>query len=193
MSENNNKPDVSMDTEDIKSEINETPEKKVLDAADSADEELKNEELANDDDPEDEDELDDEELENAFDPTQADEHQVFINVLQAYDEAKRKRDKYKKIAPLFVIISGVVFLTLIFTLSRKIDFLIIWILSFIICAVLMIRAEYVFNQFKEILGIIKKEDDEEYEEDEEDTENKESIDDKESDDNEKSKDDEKST
>ena len=169
MSEKMKNPDVSKDTEDIKSETNDIPEKEELDAPETPDDELKNEELTNDDESDDEDELedeeelDDEELENAFDPTQADEHQVFINVLKAYDDAKRKRDKYKKIAPFFVIISGVVFLTLIFTLSRKVDFLIIWILTFIIFAVLMIRAEYVFNQFKEILGIIKpEEDDDEY-------------------------------
>ena len=106
--------------------------------------------------------MDDEELEKAFDPAKADEHQVFINVLQAYDEAKSKRDKYKKYGPLFVIISGIVFLALIFTLSRKIEFLILWVITDLICVALMIRAEYVFNQFKEILGIIKKEDEEDY-------------------------------
>ena len=36
----------------------------------------------------------------------------------------------------------------------------------LICVALMIRAEYVFNQFKEILGIVKKEDDEDFEEEE---------------------------
>ena len=106
--------------------------------------------------------MDDEELEKAFDPAKVDEHQVFINVLQAYDEAKSKRDKYKKYGPLFVIISGIVFLALIFTLSRKIEFLILWVITDLICVALMIRAEYVFNQFKEILGIIKKEDEEDY-------------------------------
>ena len=108
----------------------------------------------------------DEELEKAFDPANADEHQVFINVLQAYDEAKKKREKYKKYGPLFVIISGIVFLALIFTLSKKIEFLILWVITDLICVALMIRAEYVFNQFKEILGIVKKEDDEDFEEEE---------------------------
>ena len=151
---------VSEDTEKLTAEINDIPDKEELDAAETADDELKNEDVS--DDELEEDELDDEELEKAFDPAKADEHQVFINVLQAYDEAKSKRDKYKKYGPLFVIISGIVFLALIFTLSRKIEFLILWVITDLICVALMIRAEYVFNQFKEILGIIKKEDEEDY-------------------------------
>lgn len=142
---------VMEDTEEFTADINDIPDKEELDAAETADDELKNEEVT-----------DDEELEKAFDPAKADEHQVFINVLQAYDEAKSKRDKYKKYGPLFVIISGIVFLALIFTLSRKIEFLILWVITDLICVALMIRAEYVFNQFKEILGIIKKEDEEDY-------------------------------
>lgn len=151
---------VSEDTEKLTAEINDIPDKEELDAAETADDELKNEDVS--DDELEEDELDDEELEKAFDPANADEHQVFINVLQAYDEAKSKRDKYKKYGPLFVIISGIVFLALIFTLPRKIEFLILWVITDLICVALMIRAEYVFNQFKEILGIIKKEDEEDY-------------------------------
>ena len=151
---------VSEDTEKLTAEINDIPDKEELDAAETADDELKNEDVS--DDELEEDELDDEELEKAFDPANADEHQVFINVLQAYDEAKSKRDKYKKYGPLFVIISGIVFLALIFTLSRKIEFLILWVITDLICVAIMIRAEYVFNQFKEILGIIKKEDEEDY-------------------------------
>lgn len=151
---------VSEDTEKLTAEINDIPDKEELDAAETADDELKNEDVS--DDELEEDELDDEELEKAFDPAKVDEHQVFINVLQAYDEAKSKRDKYKKYGPLFVIISGIVFLALIFTLPRKIEFLILWVITDLICVALMIRAEYVFNQFKEILGIIKKEDEEDY-------------------------------
>ena len=151
---------VSEDTEKLTAEINDIPDKEELDAAETADDELKNEDVS--DDELEEDELDDEELEKAFDPANADKHQVFINVLQAYDEAKSKRDKYKKYGPLFVIISGIVFLALIFTLSKKIEFLILWVITDLICVALMIRAEYVFNQFKEILGIIKKEDEEDY-------------------------------
>lgn len=159
---------VSEDTEEFTAYINDIPGKEELDVTDTHDGEQKNDDVTDkeldyeDEELDEEDELDDEELEKAFDPAKADEHQVFINVLQAYDEAKSKRDKYKKYGPLFVIISGIVFLALIFTLSRKIEFLILWVITDLICVALMIRAEYVFNQFKEILGIIKKEDEEDY-------------------------------
>lgn len=159
---------VSEDTEEFTANINDIPGKEELDVTDTHDGEQKNDDVTDkeldyeDEELDEEDELDDEELEKAFDPAKADEHQVFINVLQAYDEAKSKRDKYKKYGPLFVIISGIVFLALIFTLSRKIEFLILWVITDLICVALMIRAEYVFNQFKEILGIIKKEDEEDY-------------------------------
>lgn len=159
------KTDVSEDIKELTTEINDPPDKEELDAPESPDDELKNEDVT-DEELDEEDELDDEELEKAFDPANADEHQVFINVLQAYDEAKKKREKYKKYGPLFVIISGIVFLALIFTLSKKIEFLILWVITDLICVALMIRAEYVFNQFKEILGIVKKEDDEDFEEEE---------------------------
>lgn len=104
--------------------------------------------------------VDDEELENSFDPSQADEHQVFLNVLLAYDEAKRKREKYKKFGPIFILVSGIVFLSLIFALESKIDFLILWIITDFYCAALMIRAEYKFYKFKKILGVIPSTDDE---------------------------------
>ena len=44
-----------------------------------------------------------------------DKELVFKNVARAYEEAKRKREKYKKIGPIFVLVSGIIFLTLIFT------------------------------------------------------------------------------
>jgi hypothetical protein len=60
------------------------------------------------------------------------EHSVFLNVQAAYEEAKRKRENYKKIGPVFVAVSGIVFLTLIFTLENKITFLILLILLLVI-------------------------------------------------------------
>ena len=76
------KTDVSEDTKELTTEINDPPDKEELDAPESPDDELKNEDVT-DEELDEEDELDDEELEKAFDPANADEHQVFINVLQA--------------------------------------------------------------------------------------------------------------
>lgn len=60
-----------------------------------------------------------------------------------------------------MFISGVVFLTLIFTLDNKITFLIFWIVTILYTVALMIRAEYKYHQFRGYLGLS----DEEAEED----------------------------
>lgn len=85
------------------------------------------------------------------------EHSVFLNVQAAYEEAKRKRENYKKIGPVFVAVSGIVFLTLIFTLENKITFLIFWVITVLYTVALMIRAEYKYHQFQGYLGLLKKE------------------------------------
>lgn len=87
------------------------------------------------------------------------EHSVFLNVKAAYEEAKRKREKYKKIGPVFVLVSGIAFLTLIFTLDNKITFLIFWVITILYTVALMIRAEYKYHQFKGYLGLQKEETD----------------------------------
>ena len=84
------------------------------------------------------------------------EHSVFLNVQAAYEEAKRKREKYEKIGPVFVAVSGIVFLTLIFTLENKITFLIFWVITILYTVALMIRAEYKYHQFQGYLGLLKK-------------------------------------
>ncbi|MBU5461739.1 hypothetical protein [Lachnoclostridium sp. MSJ-17] len=99
----------------------------------------------------------------------SDEHQVFLRVTEAYEEARRKREKYKKYGPLFVLISGVVFLTLIFTLESKISFLILWVITVLYTVALMIRAEYRYHKFKEYLGLTGDKKDEEANEEEEQT------------------------
>ena len=86
-----------------------------------------------------------------------DKEQVFRKVAKAYEEAKRKREKYKKAGPIFVGVSGVAFLTLIFTLENKITFLIFWVITILYTVALMIRAEYKYHQFREYLGLSKEE------------------------------------
>ena len=83
-----------------------------------------------------------------------DEHKVSQEVIELFKEQKRKRDNYKKYGPLFVIVSGIVFLTLMFSVDSKITFLILWVLSDFYCAALMIRAEYRYHQFAKVLGFI---------------------------------------
>ena len=82
----------------------------------------------------------------------SDEHQVFLRVNEAYEEAKRKREKYKKIAPIFVILSGIAYLALIFGLDSKIQFLILWVVTDLYTIALMVRVEYKFHKYMELLG-----------------------------------------
>lgn len=86
-------------------------------------------------------------------PGEPDKDLVLKNVMQAYEESKRKREKYKRIGPAFVLISGVIFLTLIFTLENKITFLIFWVITILYTVALMIRTEYKYHQFRGYLGL----------------------------------------
>lgn len=86
-----------------------------------------------------------------------DKELVFQNVAKAYEVAKRKREKYKKIGPVFVLVSGIIFLTLIFTLENKITFLIFWVITILYTVALMIRTEYKYHQFRKYLGLLDEE------------------------------------
>ena len=86
-----------------------------------------------------------------------DKELVFKNIAKAYEEAKRKREKYKKIGPIFVLVSGIIFLALIFTLENKITFLIFWVITILYTVALMIRTEYKYHQFRKYLGLIDEE------------------------------------
>ena len=90
-----------------------------------------------------------------------DKELVFQNVARAYEEAKHKREKYKKIGPVFVLVSGIIFLTLIFTLENKITFLIFWVITILYTVALMIRTEYKYHLFRRYLGLTDEETDEE--------------------------------
>ena len=99
-----------------------------------------------------------------YSDAQIDEHDVCLKVIEIHKEWTEKREKYKKYGPLFIVISGVVFLTLMFSLESKIEFLILWVISIITCMSLMIRAEYKYHQYSKILGLINE--DEEYDDEE---------------------------
>ena len=86
-----------------------------------------------------------------------DKELVFQNVARAYEEAKHKREKYKKIGPVFVLVSGIIFLTLIFTLENKITFLIFWVITILYTVALMIRTEYKYHLFRRYLGLKEEE------------------------------------
>lgn len=95
-----------------------------------------------------------------------DEHQVYLNVTKEFEAAKKKRNSYKTYGPLVVIISGILFLTLMFTLEHKIIFLILWVVTDFYTVALMIRAEYRYHQFAQMLGLIEAKEEDAAEEEE---------------------------
>ena len=81
------------------------------------------------------------------------EHLTYMRIKKEYEEAKEKRLKYKRFGALFIIISGIVFLTLMFSLENKIAFLLLWVITDFYCAALMICADYRYHKFAEYLGV----------------------------------------
>ena len=81
------------------------------------------------------------------------EHLTYLRIKKEYEDAKEKRHKYRRFGALFIIISGIVFLTLMFSLENKIAFLILWVITDFYCAALMIRADYKYHKFADYLGV----------------------------------------
>lgn len=96
------------------------------------------------------------------------EHLTYLRVLEEYNIARDRRQRYKSIGVWFIIISGIIFLTLIFSLEAKILFLCLWIITILCCVAMMIRADYKYDTFKEYLGFADELDFIEKEEEEED-------------------------
>ncbi len=81
------------------------------------------------------------------------EHLTYLKIQKEYEEAKEKRLKYRRFGALFILLSGIIFLTLMFSLENKIAFLILWVITDFYCAALMIRADYKYHKFADYLGI----------------------------------------
>ncbi len=81
------------------------------------------------------------------------EHLTYQKIKKGYEEAKEKRLKYRRYGAMFIIISGIIFLTLMFSLENKIAFLILWVITDFYCAALMIRADYKYHKFAYYLGV----------------------------------------
>lgn len=92
-----------------------------------------------------------------FDYKKIDEHEVTKKTIEMFEELRVRRDKYKKYGPLFILVSGIIFLALMFSLESKVFFLILWVISVIYCAALMIRSEYRYHQCAKLLGLLEDE------------------------------------
>lgn len=82
-----------------------------------------------------------------------DEKSVYIKLLKSYANFRKNYPKLIKGGFLAIVILPIVFLLLMFSLEAKIVFLILWIVSIIICAVFIIVIEYTDYHYREILNI----------------------------------------
>lgn len=79
------------------------------------------------------------------------EHRTYLLVCEKCREYEKKRLRYRKYGTIFIIISAFVFLALMFSLESKVTFLILWIVTIVFCVVLMLRTDYLYNMYLEML------------------------------------------
>lgn len=89
------------------------------------------------------------------------EHNVCLRVMYEYKLEYAKREKCLKAGILFILISGAVFLALMFSLDSKAFFLIMWIIFILGSITVITRIDYRCWKLERILGIkhTEKEDD----------------------------------
>ncbi len=80
------------------------------------------------------------------------EHLTYLRVLEEYNIAEKRRFNYRRYGAWFIIITGIVFLTLIFSVEAKILFLCLWIITILACIAVMIKADYTYDKYKTFLG-----------------------------------------
>ena len=81
------------------------------------------------------------------------EHRAYLRLYEKYMEYKDKRYKYRTAGAVFVIVSALVYLTLMFVLPDKVLFLILWIITILWCVALMLRSDYQYNMYREMLEL----------------------------------------
>lgn len=96
-------------------------------------------------------------------PEQEREHRAYLRLCEKFEEYKVKRLQYRTAGTVFVIVSALVYLTLMFSLPHKIFFLILWIITILFCVALMLRADYLYNMYREMLGLPEEEEPDELE------------------------------
>ncbi len=92
------------------------------------------------------------------------EHSVYLAVCKKYDEYKLKRVRYRRYGVIAIVLSALVFILLMFSLESKVLLLIFWVITVVFTIVLMVRADYLFNMYSEMLGLNDGQDEDEKEE-----------------------------
>ncbi len=81
------------------------------------------------------------------------EKTVYIKLLKSYASFRKNYNNLVKGGFLAIVIIPIIFLLLMFSLDAKIIFLILWIVSIIVCAVFIIVIEYTDYHYKKMLDI----------------------------------------
>lgn len=84
------------------------------------------------------------------------EQSVYIKLLKSYASFRKSYNNLIKGGFLAIVIIPIVFLLLMFSLDAKIVFLVLWIVSIIVCAVFIIVIEYTDYHYKKMLDIPNK-------------------------------------
>lgn len=95
------------------------------------------------------------------------EHLTYLAVYEKYNEFKIKRMKYRDIGTIFIIVSALIFIVLMFSHESKIAFLCLWVITILGAVFFMLRADYGYNMYKEMLGICDEFDIHDYDSDDE--------------------------
>lgn len=80
------------------------------------------------------------------------EHNTYLRIKYEYMDMKEKRKKRNRAGIIFIPVSGIVFLVLMFSLETKIIFLNLWIISIFAAVAFLIRNEYKYYKMREYLG-----------------------------------------
>lgn len=80
------------------------------------------------------------------------EHNTYLRVKYEYMEMKEKREKVNKIGIIFIAVSAIIFLTLMFSLESKLFFLVLWIITIIFVISYLIHNEYKIYRLRIYLG-----------------------------------------
>ena len=80
------------------------------------------------------------------------EHNTYLRVKYEYMEMKEKREKVNRIGIIFIAVSDIVFLALMFSLESKLFFLVLWIITIIFVVAYLIHNEYRIYRLRVYLG-----------------------------------------
>lgn len=81
------------------------------------------------------------------------EHNTYLRVKYEYAEYEKHRKIYNRGGIILIFAAAIVFLTLMFTLEQQLFFLTLWIVVTLCTIAFLIRNEYTYYHYRELLGL----------------------------------------